>query len=131
MEGQTHTCTHARTHTDGHTHTHTQTHRHRQRHREAHRQTDGHTQQTHLGTDDETADHAAPDDEGLQHVEAVEGGYEGILHFLIVLNGLVKVTPLQLLIAEVLDCLIVQQSIRGFGALSIVKAVQVPAPPAL
>ena len=82
---------------------------------------------THLGTDDEAAKHATPDDEGLQHIEAVERGYEGVLHFLVVLNGLVKVAPLQILIAEVLDSLIVQQGVCGFGALCIVKAVQVPA----
>ena len=82
---------------------------------------------THLGTDNKAANHATPDDEGLQHIEAVQGGYEGVLHFLVILNGLVKVASLQVLVAEVLDCLIVQQGICGFGALGIVKAIQVPA----
>ena len=86
----------------------------------------GKEEQAHLGTDNKAPYHATPDDEGLQHIEAIEGGNEGVLHFLVVLDGLVKVAPLQVFVAEVLDCLVVQQGVCGFGTLGIVKAIQVP-----
>ena len=80
----------------------------------------------HLGTDNKPADHPTPYDDRLQHIEAIQGSNERVLHFLVVLNGLVKVAALQFLVAEVLDCLIVQQCVCGLGRLGIVKAVQIP-----
>lgn len=73
-----------------------------------------------LSADNEAANHAAPDDDRLQHVEAIEGGNEGVLHFLVVPDGLLKVAPLQLLIAEILDSLVVQQSVCGLSTLGVV-----------
>jgi len=81
----------------------------------------------HLCAYNQSADHTAPDDDRLQHVEAVEGGNEGVLHFLVVPDGLLKVAPLQLLIAEVLHSFVVQQCICCLGALGIVQPVQIPA----
>ena len=74
---------------------------------------EGRTQ--HLCTDNEAPNHAAPDDHRLQDIEAVEGGDEGVLHFLVVPDGLLKVAPLQVLVAEVLDGFIVEQGVCGLG----------------
>lgn len=82
---------------------------------------------SHLCAHNQSADHTAPDDDRLQHVEAVEGGNEGVLHFLVVPDGLLEVAPLQLLIAEVLHGFVVQQCVCCLGALGIVQPVQVPA----
>lgn len=80
----------------------------------------------HLSTDNQPTDHTAPNDDRLKHIETVQGGNERILHFLVVLDGLVKVAALKVLVAEVLDCLVVQQCICCFGRLCIVKAIQIP-----
>ena len=85
------------------------------------------TAKADLCAHNEPAYHPAPDDDRLQHVEAVEGGNQGVLHFLVLPDSLLKVAPLQLLIAEVLHCLVVQQCICGFGTLGIVKSIQIPA----
>ena len=81
----------------------------------------------HLCAHNQSPNHTAPDDDRLQHVEAVEGGNEGVLHFLVVPDGLLKVAPLQLLIAEVLHSLVVQQCVCCLGALGIVQPVEIPA----
>ncbi len=80
----------------------------------------------HLCAYNQSADHTTPDDDRLQHIEAVEGSDEGVLHFLVVPDGLLKVAPLQLLIAEVLHSLVVQQCVCCLGALGIVQPVQIP-----
>ena len=81
----------------------------------------------HLCAHNQSPNHTAPDDDRLQHVEAVERGNEGVLDFLVVPDGLLKVAPLQLLIAEVLHSLVVQQCVRCLGALGIVQPVEIPA----
>ena len=81
----------------------------------------------HLCAYNQSADHTTPDDDRLQHIEAIEGGNEGVLHFLVVPDGLLKVAPLQLLIAEVLHGFVVQQCVSCLGALGIVQPVEIPA----
>ena len=81
----------------------------------------------HLCAYDQSADHTTPNDDRLQHIETVEGGNEGVLHSLVVPDGLLKVAPLQLLIAEVLHGFVVQQCVCCLGALGIVQPVQIPA----
>ena len=89
--------------------------------------TDSTCKEPHLCAHNQSAYHATPNDDRLQHVEAVEGGNQGVLHFLVLPDCLLKIAPLKVLIAEVLHSLIVQQGICGFGTLCVVQPVEIPA----
>lgn len=61
----------------------------------------------HLGTDNESSNEAREDDDRLEDIQAVEGGHELVLHVLVIDDGLLQPLPLQLLVVEALDRLVV------------------------
>lgn len=83
--------------------------------------------QAYLCADYKASNKAREDDDGLEHVEAIQRCHELVLHVLVVDDGFLQLLPLQLLIVEALDCLKVEQCIRHPCTPCIIVLVHFPA----
>ena len=88
---------------------------------------EGGVQRAHICADSQATDDSNEDDGGLDHIQDIQRCESLELHSLVGGDCPFKLSTLQLVIAEVFHCLIVEQCICGPCILGVVQLVHVPA----